>query len=182
MAITPILTINQLNQGVRLTQMNVRVVHKWTRPDIKDKTKTDAIELLLLDTQNNIVQATVRKQLVSFFASKMVVGKTYNIRNLTVGNNTGLDRATPNPCRLRFEFSSKVQETSDTSIPVHGYRFAKFDDIINGIVPTTHYIGIILTDFDYFFYSLFTNKLNLHTLCHCKCCRETIRNWTNHRN
>ncbi|KAK9755455.1 hypothetical protein RND81_01G026500 [Saponaria officinalis] len=140
MAITPILTINQLDQGVRLTQMNVRVIHKWTRPDIKDKTKTDAIELLLVDTENNIVQATIRRQLISFFASKMVVGKTYNIRNLTVGNNTGLDRATPNPCRIRFEFSSKVQETSDTSIPVHGYWFAKFEDIINGIIPTTHYI------------------------------------------
>ncbi|KAK9665966.1 hypothetical protein RND81_14G149800 [Saponaria officinalis] len=146
MANASIITIKQLNQGVRLTQMNVRVIHKWTRPYIKDKTKTDAIELLLLDIDvNEIIQATIRRQLISFFGSKMVVGKTYNIRNLTVGNNTGHDKATPNPCRLKFEFSSKVQETSDTS-QVHGYRFAKFEDIINDRVPTTHFIGIILTN------------------------------------
>ncbi|KAK9677889.1 hypothetical protein RND81_11G174100 [Saponaria officinalis] len=141
----PILTINQLKQGVRLTQMNVRVIHKWTRPNISDKTKTDTIELLLLDVENVIIQATITRQLISFFYSKITVGKAYNIRNLTVGNNSGYDKATPNPCRLKFEFSSKVQEINDTSIPVHGYRFSKFADIIGDRCPTTHYIGITFT-------------------------------------
>ncbi|KAH9611125.1 hypothetical protein KSS87_013042 [Heliosperma pusillum] len=51
MAIALILTISQLNIGVRLTQMNVRVVHKWERPEFKEKSKTEAIELLLLDAE-----------------------------------------------------------------------------------------------------------------------------------
>ncbi|KAH9611660.1 hypothetical protein KSS87_018620 [Heliosperma pusillum] len=59
MAIAPILTISQLNVVVRLTYMNVRVVHKWERHEFKEKTKneakekskTEAIELLLLDAE-----------------------------------------------------------------------------------------------------------------------------------
>ncbi|KAK9676171.1 hypothetical protein RND81_11G059200, partial [Saponaria officinalis] len=143
--ISPVLTINQLKQGVRLTHMNVRVIHRWTRPDIRDKTKTGSIELLLLDVENEIIQATIMKQLVSFFGSKLLVGKVYSIRNLTVVDNVGRDKATPKPCRLKFEFSSKVQEITDTSIPDHGYRFAKFEDIISGRVSTTHFIGIMFT-------------------------------------
>ncbi|KAK9666583.1 hypothetical protein RND81_14G195600 [Saponaria officinalis] len=114
MAIAPVLTINQLKQGVRLTQMN-----------------------------NVIIQATITRQLISFFDSKITVGKAYNIRNLTFGNNSGYDKATPNPCRLKFEFSSKLQEINDTSIPVHGYQFSKFADIIGGRCPTTHYIDVV---------------------------------------
>ncbi|KAK9733688.1 hypothetical protein RND81_04G084600 [Saponaria officinalis] len=111
--------------------MNVRVIHRWTRPDIRDKTKTNSIELLLLDVENEIIQATIMRQLISFFGSKILVGKVYSIRNITVVDNLGPDKATPKPCRLKFEFSSKVQEITDTSISVHGYRFAKFEDIIS---------------------------------------------------
>ncbi|KAK9713888.1 hypothetical protein RND81_06G057400 [Saponaria officinalis] len=143
MAISPVLTINQLKQGVRLTHMNVRVIHKWTRPDIRDKTKTGSIEVLLLDVENEIIQATITKQLISFFGSKILVGKVYSIRNLTVNDNIGPDKATPNPCRLKFEFSSKVQEITNTSIPVHGYQFAKFEDIVNGRVSTTYFIDVV---------------------------------------
>ncbi|KAK9733691.1 hypothetical protein RND81_04G084900 [Saponaria officinalis] len=111
--------------------MNVRVIHRWTRPDIRDKTKTNSIELLLLDVENEIIQATIMRQLISFFGSKILVGKVYSIRNITVVDNLGPDKATLKPCRLKFEFSSKVQEITDTSISVHGYRFAKFEDIIS---------------------------------------------------
>ncbi|KAK9690208.1 hypothetical protein RND81_09G111900 [Saponaria officinalis] len=143
MAIAPRLTINQLQQGVRLTQMNVRVIHRWTRPNLQDKSKIEAIELLLLDAENEIIQATIWKQLISYFSSKLAVGSVYNIRNLTVQKNTGLDKATPNSCRLKFEFSSKVCATTDTTIPLNGYRFVKFEEIINGRVPTTHYIDVV---------------------------------------
>ncbi|KAK9725646.1 hypothetical protein RND81_05G159500 [Saponaria officinalis] len=125
----------------RLTQMNVRVVHKWTRPDLKEKVKIGSIELLPLDAENEVIQATITKQLVSYFGPKVIVGDVYTLRNLTVDSNIGMDKATSNPCRLKFVFSSKVQGTNDTSIPLHGYRFADFDDILNGKVPTTHYIG-----------------------------------------
>ncbi|KAK9668503.1 hypothetical protein RND81_13G065100 [Saponaria officinalis] len=141
MATAPFLTISQLTVGVRLTQMNVRVIHKWTRPDLKEKGKIGSIELLLLDAENEVIQATIAKQLVSYFGPKFTVGEVYTIRNLTVDSNIGLDKATSNPCRLKFLFSSKVQVINDTSIPLHDYRFADFEDILNGKVATTHYIG-----------------------------------------
>ncbi|KAK9756874.1 hypothetical protein RND81_01G126400 [Saponaria officinalis] len=141
MAAAPLLTIRQLTVGVRLTQMNVRVIHKWTRPDIKEKGKIRSIELLLLDAENEVIQATIMKQLVSYFGPKVTVGEVYTIRSLKVDSNIGPDKATSNPCRLKFLFSSKVQGTNDTSIPLHGYRFADFEDILNDKVATTHYIG-----------------------------------------
>ncbi|KAH9603241.1 hypothetical protein KSS87_016761 [Heliosperma pusillum] len=60
MAMTPLLTISQLKYGVRFTQMNVRVVHKWSRPEFSsknnkdDKKKIDAIELLFVDSKSNV--------------------------------------------------------------------------------------------------------------------------------
>ncbi|KAK9750946.1 hypothetical protein RND81_02G231600 [Saponaria officinalis] len=143
MATAPSLTISQLTVGVRLTQMNVRVIHKWTRPDLKEKGKIGSIELLLLDAENEVIQATIAKQLVSYLGPKFTVGEVYTIRSLTVDSNIGLDKATSNPCRLKFLFSSKVQGINDTSIPLHGYRFADFEDILDGKVATTHYIGVV---------------------------------------
>ncbi|KAK9676693.1 hypothetical protein RND81_11G093900 [Saponaria officinalis] len=143
MAAAPFLTISQFTIGVRLTQMNVRVIHKWTRPDLKEKGNIESIKLLLLDAENQVIQATIMKQLVSFFGPKVTVGELYTIRNLTVDSNIGPDKATSNPCRLKFLFSSKVQGANDTSIPLHGYRFADFKDILNGKVATTHYIDVV---------------------------------------
>ncbi|KAK9706606.1 hypothetical protein RND81_07G138400 [Saponaria officinalis] len=143
MATAPFLIISQLTVGVKVTQMNVRVVHKWTRPDLKEKGKIRSIELLLLDAENEVIQATIAKQLVSYFGPKVTVGEVYTIRNLTVDSNIGLDKATSNLCRLKFLFSSKVQGINDTFMPLHGYRFADFEDILNAKVATTHYIDVV---------------------------------------
>ncbi|KAH9616373.1 hypothetical protein KSS87_011274 [Heliosperma pusillum] len=57
MPMTPLVNICQLKYGVRLTQMNVRVVHKWSRPEFSsknnkdDRQKIDAIELLFVDSE-----------------------------------------------------------------------------------------------------------------------------------
>ncbi|XP_074293621.1 uncharacterized protein LOC141620719 [Silene latifolia] len=149
MAMTNVLTISQLKYGVRLTQMNVRVVHKWSRLEFSNKNnkdnkkKLDAIELLFVDSENEVIQATIRKQLISHFGSQLSVGEVYTICNLTVDNNTGLDKATPHPYRLKFEYSTKVHSTSDPAIPISLYRFASFNDILDGKVPNTHYIDVI---------------------------------------
>ncbi|XP_074300481.1 uncharacterized protein LOC141631752 [Silene latifolia] len=149
MAMTNVLTISQLKYGVRFTQMNVRVVHKWSRPEFSnknkkdDKKKLDAIELLFVDSRNDVIQATIRKQLISHFGSQLCVGGVYIIRNLTVDNNTGLDKATPHPYRLKFEYSTKVHSTNDPAIPISLYRFASFNDILEGKIPNTHYIDVI---------------------------------------
>ncbi|XP_074302901.1 uncharacterized protein LOC141637235 [Silene latifolia] len=105
---TNVLTISQLKYGVRLTQMNVRVVHKWSRPEFSnknnkdDKKKLDAIELLFVDSE-----------------------------------------ATPHPYRLKFEYSTKVHSTNDSALPISLYRFASFNDLLEGKIPNTHYIDII---------------------------------------
>ncbi|XP_074305816.1 uncharacterized protein LOC141641038 [Silene latifolia] len=94
-----VLTISQLKYGVRLTQMNVRVVQKWSRPEFSnknkkdDKKKLDAIELLFVDSQ--------------------------------------------------FEYSTKVHSTNDPAIPISVYRFASFNDILEGKILNTHYIDVI---------------------------------------
>ncbi|XP_074318413.1 uncharacterized protein LOC141655222 [Silene latifolia] len=77
------------------------------------------------------------------FGSQLSVGGMYTIRNLTVDNNTGLDKATPHPYRLKFEYSTKVHSTNDPAIPISLYRFASFKDILEGEIPNTHYIDVI---------------------------------------
>ncbi|XP_074318357.1 uncharacterized protein LOC141655161 [Silene latifolia] len=58
-------------------------------------------------------------------------------------NNIGLDKATPHPYRLKFEYSTKVHSTNDLAIPISLYRFASFNDILEGKIPNTHYIDVI---------------------------------------
>ncbi|XP_074291733.1 uncharacterized protein LOC141618526 [Silene latifolia] len=159
MAMTNFLTISDLKYGVRASQINVRVAHKWSRPELSNKNNLankynnddkkkpvdaiEAIELLFVDSKNDCIQATIRKRLMSHFGPKLTVGEVYTIRNLTVDNNTGLDKATPHPLRLKFEFSTRVQPTQDPTIPTSIYRFARFNDILDDVIGKLYEIGPI---------------------------------------
>ncbi|XP_074315356.1 uncharacterized protein LOC141651550 [Silene latifolia] len=65
-------TISQVKPNVRNQTLLARVVRKWYRPDYVIPNQHATIEMLLLDIEKNIIQATVRKLIVDRFDPRIV--------------------------------------------------------------------------------------------------------------
>ncbi|XP_074270191.1 uncharacterized protein LOC141593136 [Silene latifolia] len=136
-------TISQLKPNVRHQTLLARVVRKWYRPEFLIPNQHSTIEILLLDIEKNIIQATVRKLLVDRFDPRVVEGVAYKITGFKVAENNGSEIATPQPFRLYFEFGTLVLQSPNSPIPRYGFSFQEFGDIIANDSLDKHFIDVV---------------------------------------
>ncbi|XP_074276979.1 uncharacterized protein LOC141600634 [Silene latifolia] len=136
-------TISQLKPNVRHQTLLARVVRKWYRPEFLIPNQHATIEILLLDIEKNIIQATVRKLLVDRFDPRVVEGVAYKITGFKVAENNGSEVATPQPFRLYFEIGTLVLQSPNSPIPRYGFSFQEFGDIIANDSLDKHFIDVV---------------------------------------
>ncbi|XP_074297636.1 replication factor A protein 1-like [Silene latifolia] len=127
-------------------EVTVRVLRKWIREsDVKEgeQRKLYGMEFICIDSQGEIIQATVAKTLVRIFKPLMHEGKIYKISKFVTEQNLGNDRATFHNCRIAMQFTTKVEQVHAQDIPTQACRFVSIEDIIHGNVPNEYYIDVI---------------------------------------
>ncbi|KAK9733233.1 hypothetical protein RND81_04G053600 [Saponaria officinalis] len=138
--------IADLQKGMRNVELGVRVIRKWkTYNDIRENWQK-GLELLLMDENSTIIQASIPKTLSKRFDQAIVEGKMYNFSKFIVEPNIcDDDKATTADLKLDIGYSTNVIEALNLPIPMYGFRFTPFEDIINQHVDESTYIGKIGT-------------------------------------
>ena len=76
------------------------------------------------------MHATVRKILVYKFKTQLIEGQIYIISYFGVGCNTGFFRTTKHEYRLSFQLRTIVRPYESEIIPLYGFKFVGFDEIL----------------------------------------------------
>ncbi|KAK9669432.1 hypothetical protein RND81_13G129600 [Saponaria officinalis] len=101
--------------------------------------------MVLLDMENNTIQASIFNTLHDRFNDKINEGRTYVISRFSVKQNRGTELATTHPCRINFGYSTNVSDIVHLPkpIPMNKFCFANFTDVISRNISEKHYIDLI---------------------------------------
>ncbi|XP_074314164.1 uncharacterized protein LOC141649370 [Silene latifolia] len=101
------------------------------------------MEFICIDSEGELIQATVAKTLVRIFNPLMHEGNIYTISKFVTEQNLGNDRATFHKCRIAMQFATRVKEVHGHEIPSQAFTFVSIEDIIHGNVDNEYYIDVI---------------------------------------
>ncbi|XP_074291066.1 uncharacterized protein LOC141617825 [Silene latifolia] len=112
----------------------------------KSETKPNDVqgaELILIDQNGDTIQASINKRLTRLFLEHLNEGSTYKIRRFSISSNrVGLDMATYHPCKIWFEYSTRVVPIPNAEIPLCTHAFYTFNEVVIGAMPGRLYIEI----------------------------------------
>ncbi|KAJ1383413.1 hypothetical protein SESBI_43413 [Sesbania bispinosa] len=89
------------------------------------------IELVVLDEQGGCIQCTVKSIHVYLFENSINEGNVYMLENLSVALNSGKYKPTMHEFRMFFKRETRVPLVEDSSIPLYGFSFVPFVEILN---------------------------------------------------
>ncbi|WJX83027.1 hypothetical protein P8452_65720 [Trifolium repens] len=110
-------------------RFKVRVLRLWTVSTFMKPDQANSIEMVLIDEKGAKIHASVRRQLMYVFDSKIAEGKVYKMSYFTVVPESGLFRSTQHPYKLKFEMKTKVQICGNNSIDTYGLSLSTIGDI-----------------------------------------------------
>ncbi|XP_074318685.1 uncharacterized protein LOC141655507 [Silene latifolia] len=136
----PIANIKKETPGTE--QITVRVMRLWHKKSDKKPNDVKGVELILLDINGDVIQATINQRLTRIFLKQLTEGNTYKIRRFSISSNrVVLDMATFHPCKIWFEYSTRVIRITGSEIPLSVHVFYTFHEIVFGAMPYRLYIG-----------------------------------------
>ncbi|GJT41602.1 replication protein A 70 kDa DNA-binding subunit B [Tanacetum coccineum] len=108
--------------------LRVRIVRTWmqalyNQPQIKN------MEMILMDEQNNKLQASVRMKLVNKFKHQLEEGSAVTLQCYSLGEIQPKFRIVNNRMRLSFLSNTVVEKCTDFKGSVHGFDFRPFNTI-----------------------------------------------------
>ncbi|KAJ1383416.1 hypothetical protein SESBI_43416 [Sesbania bispinosa] len=102
------------------------------------------IELVVLDEQGGRIQCTVKSIHVYLFENSINEGNVYMLENLSVALNSGKYKPTMHEFRMFFKRETRVTLVEDSSIPLYGFSFVPFVEILNETKDDRRLVGEVL--------------------------------------
>ncbi|KAH9610508.1 hypothetical protein KSS87_004794 [Heliosperma pusillum] len=101
---------------------------------IEDNTNTEefySIEMILIDEEGCVIQATIGKCLIKRWEDKIKNGHSYKITRFQSIYNKGNHIVVPHSCRLKFGYATTVEEIAIEALPTYGLKFISFKNIVD---------------------------------------------------
>ncbi|XP_074288947.1 uncharacterized protein LOC141614091 [Silene latifolia] len=131
-------------ETARSEQLTVRVMRLWYRKSETNPKEVKGVELILIDENGDTIQASINQRLTRLFLEHLNEGSRYKIRRFSVSSNrVGLDMATIHPCKIWFEYSTRVVPIPNVDIPLSTHAFYTFNEVVFGAMPNRLYIDVI---------------------------------------
>ncbi|GAU23257.1 hypothetical protein TSUD_281500 [Trifolium subterraneum] len=127
---TPFDFLGSVSPGRDSWRFKVRILRLWNVPSFLKSDQSNSIEMVLIDEKGGKIHASVRRQLVYLFGSKITEGDVYKMSFFTVSPESGLYRPTPHPYKLNFEMKTKVQACENREIDPYGLSLTSIGDVI----------------------------------------------------
>ncbi|CAJ2645071.1 uncharacterized protein LOC123905276 [Trifolium pratense] len=126
---TPFDLVGSVSPGRDSWRFKVRVVRLWSVSAFLYLDQVNSIEMVLIDEKGAKIHATIRRQLLYLFASKVAEGNVYKMSYFSVMPESGLYRTTTHPYKLMFEMKTKVQISESSKIDLYGLSPTSIDEI-----------------------------------------------------
>ncbi|MCI10598.1 replication factor A protein [Trifolium medium] len=107
----------------------VRVIRFRKVPAYLNSNEHISIEMVLVDDKGAKIHATIRKQLIHMFESKLEEGHVYEMSNFSVFPQSGNYRTTLHPYKLVFHLRTKVTVAESPDISQFGMNLTSLAEI-----------------------------------------------------
>ncbi|KAJ1402374.1 hypothetical protein SESBI_28066 [Sesbania bispinosa] len=128
----------------KIWRIKVRVIRLWRSSYFKDNNNKPMIELVVLDEQGGRIQCTVKSIHVYLFENSINEGNVYMLENLSVALNSGKYKPTMHEFRMFFKRETRITLVEDSSIPLYGFSFVPFVEILNETKDDRRLVGEVL--------------------------------------
>ncbi|KAL2896630.1 Replication factor A protein 1 [Bienertia sinuspersici] len=123
--------------------IRVRIIRLWKQPSYQNPKEDGSVEMVFMDEKNGKIHATVNKTLIKRFLSLLTECRLIVITNFGVAQNNSNFRTTQHPYKINFFFSTIVKDyKDDVPIPLYGFNFVTFDDILSNRLDDIYLIGM----------------------------------------
>ncbi|XP_076926105.1 replication protein A 70 kDa DNA-binding subunit B-like [Bidens hawaiensis] len=123
--------------------LKVRVLRLWSIKDNKNVNEDFLIEMVLMDEQENRIQATVYKQDIFRFKRFLKESSTLTIVNPSVGLNGSNYRVIDYPNKLVFGPNTHVNPCQEFEGRMFGFKMISFESVIKKVISLKSTIDII---------------------------------------
>ncbi|PNX96435.1 replication factor-A carboxy-terminal domain protein [Trifolium pratense] len=121
--------VADLLPGKEIGAIKVRVLRLWKVPAFMNPMEFNSLEMVLCDGKGGKIHASVRKQLINMFDSKLEEGGVYEISSLSIFPESGLYRTTLHRYKLGFQSKTVVKPSQSSDISQYGFSFTNIDEI-----------------------------------------------------
>ncbi|MCH80683.1 replication factor A protein, partial [Trifolium medium] len=122
-------TLGSVSTGKESWRIKVRVLRLWSVYSFMKPDQVNSLEMVLIDEKGVKIHASVRRQLLYLFRSKIVEGNVYKMSYFIVCPESGIYRTTPHPFKLIFEMKTKVQSCENDTIDRFGLSLTTIAEI-----------------------------------------------------
>ncbi|XP_058733320.1 uncharacterized protein LOC131604922 [Vicia villosa] len=136
----PIEAVKDINDSKDLWKIVVRCKHMWTMTSSSNKQHS---ELILLDSNLDMIQAIVPPHLVSKYLAELAIGGSYIMQNFKVSNNDFSFKSSTHSFKLVFCGSTYIRKAKLLDIPVNYLNIIGLDTIVDGKFQSNLLVDIV---------------------------------------
>ncbi|XP_058776298.1 uncharacterized protein LOC131650613 [Vicia villosa] len=136
----PIEEVKDINESKDLWKIAVRCKHLWS---VTSSSNKEHIEMVLVDSKRDLIQAIVPTYLVSKFKSELESGTSYIMQNFKVGKNDFAFKSTNHSYKLVFCGSTSVKKADFPDIPLYYLNIIGLDSIVEGKFQSNVLVDIL---------------------------------------
>ncbi|PNX85493.1 replication factor A protein, partial [Trifolium pratense] len=114
-------------------RIKVRVLRIWKTSSFLNPSDVNSIEMVLVDEKGGKIHASVRKQFLYMFESKIEEGQVYQMSYFSVVPQTGFYRTTLHPYKLLFQIKTKVVAVKSSDISHHGLTLTSLAEVCSHV-------------------------------------------------
>ncbi|KAL4566059.1 hypothetical protein LXL04_030169 [Taraxacum kok-saghyz] len=134
--------VDELNSSKDHT-VKVRILRVWKNYSWDNKQEIRSISMILMDQKGSKIECNVNK---SYYTPYLKLFEEYvvvYIRNSTVGKHLGKIKYVDHEKQMYFKQDTTVTKCNDFDDPTYGFRFAKFQEILDNSHPCDSSMDVI---------------------------------------
>ena len=130
--------------GHKIWRFNVRILRLWSVPEFVDASGVPNTEMTLLDEKGTRIGCTIKGS-HAYIVKDLIEGSVYLLSNFNVDLNTAKFRTTTYEFKLSISNTkSNAKLIHESSIPMNGFWFASYSDILNAEREDDHLVGMYI--------------------------------------
>ncbi|KAH0912038.1 hypothetical protein HID58_035359 [Brassica napus] len=140
---TPRVFFSDLKSGKCSSAVEARLLRFWEAKNVKRGGELMWVDMILIDVNATMMQATIYANRLSRFRSKLAAGTMYTISGFDVARCAQNFRLTDSPLMIRFNDSTAFDELAEpvSPLPEEGFRFRDQSELIG--LANTNIVGAI---------------------------------------
>ncbi|XP_057247223.1 uncharacterized protein LOC125493729 [Beta vulgaris subsp. vulgaris] len=138
-----IFNVSDLVKGTKYITIEVRIIRVYEKPNFTNNLEAGSIEMILMDVHGTKIHASIRRNLIVAFWPKIEEGGFRHISNFLLRDNAGYELTTQHKFTISMNYGSSIVDCNPLDIPLYGFEFVPFGDILAKKGSDVYLIDII---------------------------------------